>query len=72
MAIAVLYPGVAGLPTELLRPPAGLLTGVRAFTSVRMSSVQEEKALGLLTEDWAVASVVPPVVLIKKYYQCNE
>jgi hypothetical protein len=57
----------------LLRPPAGLLTGVRAFTSVRMSSVQEEKALGLFTEDWAVASVVPSAVLIKNisYFQFN-
>jgi hypothetical protein len=61
-------PGVAGLSTTaLLRPPAGLLTGVKAFTSVRMSSVQEEKALGLFTEDWAVASVVPSVVLINKF-----
>jgi hypothetical protein len=65
----MLDPGVAGLPTAaLLRSPAGLLTGVRAFTSVRMSSVQEEKALGLFTEDWAVASVVPSAVLVKKYF----
>jgi hypothetical protein len=64
--------GVAGLPTTpLLRPPAGLLTGVRVFTSVRMFSVQDEKALGLFTEDWAVASVVPSAVLVKKYFLCS-
>ncbi len=61
---ARLDPGVPGLPTTaLLMSPAGLLTGVRVFTSVRMSSVQDEKALGLFTEDR-----VPSAVLIKKYF----